>query len=90
MARAILPLYRSAAQPAMSKLGEDLPNASARPGLAIVATNDAYTGGEEPARRAAARAEAEVALLPRLGHWWMCQEPEKGANLILEFVAKLD
>ncbi len=88
MAAAILPLYRSAAQPRMAELGADLPKASARPGLAVVAEKDAYTGGDALALRAAARAGAEVAHLPGLGHWWMCQEPAQGARIIEGFLAK--
>ncbi|MEM7545706.1 MAG: alpha/beta hydrolase [Pseudomonadota bacterium] len=89
MAKAILPLYRSAAQPRMAELGEDLSKVGTMPGLAIVAEKDAYTGGDELALRAAARAGAEVARLPGLGHWWMCQEPKKGAELIEAFLAKV-
>lgn len=89
MAKAILPLYRSAAQPKMATLGEDLPKAAAKPGLAIVATEDAYTMGEAPARRAAERAGATVALMPGLGHWWMCQEPAQGAAALRAFLDPL-
>ena len=90
MGRAILPLYRSAAQPVMAKTGEALEKAAAKPGLAIIATDDAYTGGETPSRAAAERAGAEVALMPGQGHWWMANEPEKGAEIIRDFLASLD
>ena len=40
MGRAILALYRSAAQPVMRDLGARLPQAAAKPGLAIIATED--------------------------------------------------
>ena len=89
MAAAILPLYRSAAQPAMATLGEGLEAAAARPGLAIIATEDAYTGGEEPGRRAAARAGAAVEVIEGQGHWWMANEPKRGAEIIERFVAGL-
>ncbi|MEO1611306.1 MAG: alpha/beta hydrolase [Pseudomonadota bacterium] len=90
MGRAILPLYRSAAQPCMSELAKDLETARAKPGLAIIATEDAYTGGEAPSRAAAEVAGAEVALMPGQGHWWMANEPAKAAGIIRDFLARLD
>jgi pimeloyl-ACP methyl ester carboxylesterase len=89
MGDCILKLYRSAAQPMMSRLGEALPRAAARPGLVIIATEDHYTGGEVLARRSAERAGAKVAVLQGLGHWWMCQDPKAGADVINEFLAGL-
>jgi pimeloyl-ACP methyl ester carboxylesterase len=53
MGRAILALYRSAARPVMRNLGNDLPRAAAKPGLALIATEDHYCGGETLARRSA-------------------------------------
>jgi pimeloyl-ACP methyl ester carboxylesterase len=85
MGRCILALYRSAAQPAMALLGEQLGQAAARPGLIIIPTEDGYTGGEHRARWAAEKAGANVAVLPRLGHWWMLQDPRAGANVLREF-----
>jgi len=73
----------------MSRLGEALPRAAARPGLVIIATEDHYTGGEVLARRSAERAGAKVAVLQGLGHWWMCQDPKAGADVINEFLAGL-
>jgi pimeloyl-ACP methyl ester carboxylesterase len=89
MGRAILALYRSAAQPAIRDLGGGLSRAAAKPGLALIATEDHYCGGETLARRAAERAGAKVAVLNGLGHWWMCQRPKQGADAINAFVAKL-
>ena len=89
MARCILALYRSAAQPAMTEWGRDLPKAAARPGLVIIATEDHYTGGEVLARRSAVRAGARVAMLPGLGHWWMCQDPIAAARTLRDFFATL-
>jgi len=63
MGRAILALYRSAAQPVMRDLGVRLPRASAKPGLALIATEDSYCGGEKLARRSAERAGAAVTVL---------------------------
>jgi len=89
MGRCILALYRSAAQPAMANWGRDLPNAAARPGLAIVPTGDQYTGGEALATRGAARAGARVAVLQGRGHWWMCEDPAQGAGILDQFFASL-
>jgi pimeloyl-ACP methyl ester carboxylesterase len=89
MAKCILALYRSAAQPKLSQWGEHLGKAKAKPGLVIIATEDHYTGGEVLARRSAERAGAKVAMLPGLGHWWMCQDPKKGAAVLNEFFAEL-
>jgi pimeloyl-ACP methyl ester carboxylesterase len=75
MGRCILSLYRSAAQPAMARLGDELGAAAARPGLVIIPTEDEYTGGEARARWAAGQAKAEVAVLQGLGHWWMIARP---------------
>jgi pimeloyl-ACP methyl ester carboxylesterase len=89
MGRAILALYRSAAQPVMRDFGLGLPRASAKPGLALIATEDPYCGGETLARRSAQRAGAQVAILKGAGHWWMCQQPKQGADAINAFLAKL-
>ena len=89
MGRCILALYRSAAQPVMARLGEQLPKAAARPGLVVIPTEDGYTGGEERARWAAGQAGAEVAVLPGLGHWWMMQDPATGARTLRSFWASL-
>lgn len=89
MGRAILALYRSAAQPAIRNLGNGLPRAAAKPGLALIATEDHYCGGETLARRSAERAGAKVTVLDGLGHWWMCQQPKQGADAINAFIANL-
>ena len=90
MGRAILALYRSAAQPVMRDLGERLPRATVKPGLALIATEDSYCGGEALARRSAERAGAKVAVLKGAGHWWMCQQPKQAADVINAFVANLN
>lgn len=89
MGRAILALYRSAAQPVMVELGRDLPAAAQRPGLCLLATDDMNVGSEEMRRRAAARAGARVATLDGLGHWWMVQDPGRGARALRGFWASL-
>ena len=85
MARCILGLYRDAAQPAMARLGANLPAAAARPGLAVVASEDRNVGTEEMRRRAAARAGAQVVVLEGLGHWWMVQDPKRAAAVLEDF-----
>ena len=85
MKRAVLALYRSAAQPAMAELGQGLSALAARPGLGIVATADPFGGSEALRRRAAERAGAEVAILDGLGHWWMAEDPARGARALTAF-----
>jgi pimeloyl-ACP methyl ester carboxylesterase len=85
MGRCILSLYRSAAQPAMARLGEGLAAAEACPGLVIIPTEDGYTGGEERARWSARQANAQVAVLQGLGHWWMIEDPAAGAAALRRF-----
>src|SRR5262249_45463106 len=80
MSRCILALYRSAAQPRMAEWGAEVLGVRTRPGLVIIPTGDVYTGGETLARRTAERAGAEVAVLSGLGHWWMCEDPRRGAE----------
>jgi pimeloyl-ACP methyl ester carboxylesterase len=90
MSKAILALYRSATQPVMRDLGSSLPRAAAKPGLALIATEDFYCGDETLARRCAQRAGAKVAVLEGAGHWWMCQQPKQGADAINTFLGQLD
>jgi pimeloyl-ACP methyl ester carboxylesterase len=83
--RAVLALYRSAAQPVMAELGANLPAAAQRPGLVVIAGADVAVGSPEQRRRGAARAGARVAELPGLGHWWLVEDPAAGARAISEF-----
>ena len=85
MGRAILLLYRSAAQPAMAEAGRSLQNAAARPGLSLLATEDPYIGPAEHRRRAADRAGARTEVVEGLGHWWMVQDPARGATALTGF-----
>jgi pimeloyl-ACP methyl ester carboxylesterase len=85
MARCILALYRSAAQPRMAQLGQDLRNAAQRPGLALRAADDHFVGTETMHRRAAQRAGARIEVLEGLGHWWMTQDPTRGAAALHRF-----
>jgi pimeloyl-ACP methyl ester carboxylesterase len=89
MGRCILSLYRSAAQPAMARLGEALGAAAARAGLVIIPTQDEYTGGEARARWSAGQAKAKIAVLQGLGHWWMIQDPAADATALRNFWSSL-
>ena len=44
-----------------------------------------YIGSEELRRRAADRAGARTELLDGLGHWWMMQDPTRGAAALIRF-----
>lgn len=90
MGRAILALYRSARQPAMADAGRALENAAARPGLSLSATEDPFVGTEEIRRRAADRAGARTEVLDGLGHWWMVEDPARGAAALSRFWGSLD
>jgi pimeloyl-ACP methyl ester carboxylesterase len=85
MADCILKLYRSAAQPAIAQLGAGLEAAAARPGLSIQASDDHMVGTDAQRVRSAARAGARVEVLEGLGHWWMTQDPQRGAAVLAEF-----
>lgn len=89
MGAAILRLYRSAAQPVLAEAGRALHNAVARPGLAILATEDHFVGSDEIRRRAAERAGARTEVLDGLGHWWMIEDPARGAEVLTRFWAGL-
>jgi len=89
MGAAILRLYRSAAQPVLAEAGRALQNAAARPGLAILATEDHFVGSDEIRRRAAERAGARTEVLDGLGHWWMIEDPARGAEVLTRFWAGL-
>jgi pimeloyl-ACP methyl ester carboxylesterase len=90
MGRAVLLLYRSAAQPATAEAGRALENAAARPGLSILATEDTYVGHEAIRRRAADRAGAQTEVLDGLGHWWMMEDPARSAAALTRFWETLD
>ena len=88
MARCILSLYRSAAQPAMAQWGEELGQAGLKPGLAIIAPNDPFVRGEDLGRDVAVRLGATIHELPGQGHWWMLGDPAAGAEMLRHFWAQ--
>lgn len=86
MGACILGLYRSAVQPNMTIWGDELAASEHPPILVVVAHDDPYTGGPVLARRQAARLGATVAELDGLGHWWMMQDPARGAAMLRDFL----
>lgn len=74
----------------MTEAGRALENAAARPGLSLLATEDPYIGSDEIRLRAAARAGARTEVLDGLGHWWMVDDPARGAAALTRFWERLD
>ncbi|CAJ1501817.1 alpha/beta fold hydrolase [[Mycobacterium] kokjensenii] len=90
MGRATLLLYRSVEGPgAMAAAGGGLERARTRPGLSLLATGDPYVGSDEIRRRAAQQAGARTEVLDGLGHWWMTDDPVRGAEALTRFWASL-
>ena len=84
MGRAILTLYRSAAQPAMRELGDQLAAADRRPSLLLHATADPYVP-PDMAFAVAERIGAEILTLEGLAHWWMFENPGLVADGLVAF-----
>jgi pimeloyl-ACP methyl ester carboxylesterase len=90
MGACMLRLYRSTPQAVLARIGAGLEAAAARPGLAVLATQDTAVGTDEQRRRAAVRAGARVADLPGLGHWWMTENDGRaGAEALVSFWSSL-
>ena len=51
----------------------------------MIATEDQTVGSDEARRRGAERAGAQVEILEGLAHWWMLQDPARGAQVLVEF-----
>ena len=85
MGECVLSLYRSAAQPALARAGARLDRAAVRPGLSLLATEDHMVGTDPQRRRAAERAGARTEVLEGLGHWWMTEDPQRGADALTRF-----
>jgi pimeloyl-ACP methyl ester carboxylesterase len=84
MGRAILGLYRSAAQPAMAELGARLAAKSLPPGLVLLPTEDPYVGPPERALELADTLAADVCRLKGMGHWWMFSGADQVADALTE------
>jgi hypothetical protein len=86
MADCILALYRSALT-----VGEEWApdfHDIAPPGRILVPSEDAFLSADL-SRNSARRTGASVTELDGLGHWWMLQDPERGATVLQEFWAPL-
>jgi pimeloyl-ACP methyl ester carboxylesterase len=83
MARCILGLYRSAAQPAMRELGQQLLTTQQRPGLVIIPTGDPYAGTPEMAAEFAGMLGAKTITLEGLSHWWMFEGAATAADALV-------
>jgi pimeloyl-ACP methyl ester carboxylesterase len=86
MGDCILKLYRSAPR-VHEEWGPAATDVSA-PGLVMLPTEDPFTR-VELAPRAAKKAGARLEALEGLGHWWLYQDPARGAKALREFWASL-
>ena len=91
MGRAVLALLRSARQPAMADAGLLLSNAAQRPGLALIAVDDAERASDTLAQHewAARQSGATAVHLEGVDHWWPEETPEPVAQALTEFWAQL-
>jgi len=84
MGQCVLSLYRSATQPAMANLGEQLKAIDKPPGLVIIASEDIYTGTPEMCASVAADLSADIFTLEGLGHWWMFEGATLAAGALIK------
>ncbi|MGW5862574.1 alpha/beta fold hydrolase [Streptomyces sp. NPDC055239] len=84
MSAAILALYRSAWPNFHADWGKDFDRPAAAPGLILAPTGDPMA---QPAqdRDMAERLGAELTELDGLTHYWMLQDPERGAEVLRRF-----
>jgi pimeloyl-ACP methyl ester carboxylesterase len=87
MAQCILDLYRSAVEVGR-QWGPDFNNVP-KPGLVVIPSDDPFLS-HDGAKAGAGHAGASVAELDGIGHWWMLQDPSRGAKVIEEFWSSLD
>jgi pimeloyl-ACP methyl ester carboxylesterase len=87
MADSILALYRSAVD--VGKEWAPQFTAIPKPGLALLASEDPFLTADGT-RRGAMQAGAHLVELDGLGHWWMLQDPARGASVLEPFWASLD
>jgi pimeloyl-ACP methyl ester carboxylesterase len=83
MGACVLGLYRDAAQPAMSRLGERLIVHRPPRGMVIVAEDDHYAGTVPMMEEMAEVLQADIATMARCGHWWMIQNPDAAADYLV-------
>jgi predicted alpha/beta hydrolase family esterase len=84
MARCILALYRDATQPRMAELGKQFIAAAPANGLVIVATNDHFAGPAANMTQIAGQVNAKTATIADAGHWWMCEQPQFAASMLMQ------
>ena len=90
MARCVLALYRSAVPELMGQWRDEVAGAATKPGLALHATEDPFTGGHNDLGAPVAEALGAVRVrIEGQGHWWMLHDPELGAKILEEFWASL-
>ena len=83
MSRCILDLYRSAVPNAHHDWGQQVGPTDA-PGLVIQAPEDPF-GNHDMAKELIDTLGARTTTLDGLGHWWMLQDPERGAAALTAF-----
>ncbi len=88
MGDCVLRLYRSAVPELMAPWLAAVGDAARRPGLAVHATDDPYTGDHRLVAEAAGSAGAEVVTVVGLGHWWMLQDPALAARTLLDWFSR--
>lgn len=84
MGRCILGLYRDARQPAMARLGEKLIVAPPQKGMVVVADQDHFAGTVAMMEEMAEAMGAHVARMDGCGHWWMIEQSNKAADVLVE------
>ena len=82
MADCILALYRSALD--VGKEWAPDFHDIAPPGRIVIPSDDAFLSGDL-SRNSAQRTGASVTELDGVGHWWMLQDPARGAAVLEEF-----
>ena len=83
MGTCVLSLYRSAAQPEMAKLGQQLQTTVRRPGLVFLATEDPFTGTHAMCEFMAHKLGAKIYRLEGHGHWWMFAGAAAAADALI-------
>lgn len=83
MARCILALYRSAAQPVMSDLGARVVAAAPKHALVVIADNDHFAGSVAMMEEMAELLAARTVSLAGAGHWWMIEQPDAAAEALV-------
>ena len=90
MSRCVLALYRSAVPELMGEWRDAKGALATKPGLALHASEDPFTGGHNDLGAEIADAVgARRVTLEGQGHWWMLHDPAQGAKVLEEFWSTL-